>query len=217
MFHTDRKLDRRIQEVKNYRYRDVRELKEFAVREDEQGVVNPVAPVCFEGWDTIRVGDCWSGRDRYLWMHKEVEIPEEWRGRRVVGIFDFGKTGAGNNSGFEAMCYINEKPYQGVDINHMEVFFPEELCGKRFSLTFRLWSGLEGGGVPREQEHKIKRADLACLDEQTDDLYYLGSLILDTVGQLDNGDPVKYDLRTALDQASHCIDWSWAGRLFYWS
>ena len=69
----------------------------------------------------------------------------------MVGIFDFGKTGAGNNSGFEAMCYINEKPYQGVDINHMEVFFPEELCGKRFSLTFRLWSGLEGGGVPREQ------------------------------------------------------------------
>ena len=111
MFHTDRKLDRRIHEVKNYRYRDVRELKEFAIREDEQGVVNPVAPVCFEGWDTIRVGDCWSGRDRYLWMHKEVEIPEEWRGRRVVGIFDFGKTGAGNNSGFEAMCYINEKPY----------------------------------------------------------------------------------------------------------
>ena len=28
MFHTDRKLDRRIHEVKNYRYRDVRELKE---------------------------------------------------------------------------------------------------------------------------------------------------------------------------------------------
>lgn len=216
MFHTDRKLDRRIHEVKNYRYRDVRELKEFAVREDEQGVVNPEVPVCFEGWDTIRVGDCWSGRDRYLWMHKEVEIPEEWRGRRVVGIFDFGKTGAGNNSGFEAMCYINEKPYQGVDINHMEVFFPEELCGKRFRLTFRLWSGLEGGGVPREQEHKIKRADLACLDEQTDDLYYLGSLILDTVGQLDDGDPVKYDLRTALDQASHCIDWSYPGsEVFY--
>lgn len=211
MFHTDRKLDRRIGEVKEYRYRDIIPMKEFACCEDEQGVVNPEVPVNFQNWNTIKAGDCWSGRDRYLWMHKEVSIPKEWAGRRVVGIFDFGKTGAGNNSGFEAMCYINEKPYQGVDSNHMEVFFPEELCGSSFRLTFRLWSGLEGGGVPKVQEHRINRADLAWLDEKTDDLYYMGSLILDTINQLTDGDPVKYDLRIALDRACHCIDWSYPG------
>ena len=211
MFHTDRKLERRISEVKDYRYRDLIPMKEFAVCEDEQGVVNPEVPVSFEGWDTIKTGDLWSGRDRYLWIHKEVSIPAEWKGRRVVGIFDFGKTGAGNNSGFEAMCYINEKPYQGVDINHMEVFFPKELYGSTFRLTFRLWSGLEGGGAPREQEHRINRADLAWLDEKTDDFYYMGSLILDTISQLQDGDPLKYDLRTALDSACHCIDWSYPG------
>lgn len=211
MFLTDRKLDRRISEIKNYRYRDAQDLKEFAVCEDEQGVVNPTVPVDFEGWDKIHTGDCWSGRDRYLWMHKEIHIPEEWKGKRVVGIFDFGNTGAGNNSGFEAMCYINEKPYQGVDVNHKEVFFPEELYGKTFSLTFRLWSGLEGGGVPRSQEHKISQADLAWLDEKTDDFYYMGNLILDTVKNLEDGDPVKYDLRIALDKACHCIDWAYPG------
>ena len=211
MFHTDRKLDRRIQEVKEYRYRDIIPMKEFASCEDEQGVVNPEVPVDFRNWNTIKIGDCWSGRDRYLWMHKEVLIPKEWAGHRVVGIFDFGKTGAGNNSGFEAMCYINEKPYQGVDSNHMEVFFPEELYGSSFRLTFRLWSGLEGGGVPKEQEHRINRADMAWLDEKTDDLYYMGSLILDTVNQLADGNPVKYDLRIALDRSCHCIDWSYPG------
>lgn len=211
MFHTDRKLDRRIQEVKEYRYRDIIPMKEFASFEDEQGVVNPDVPVSFQNWNTIKVGDYWSGRDRYLWMHKVVSIPKEWAGHRVVGIFDFGKTGAGNNSGFEAMCYINEKPYQGVDSNHMEVFFPEELHGSSFRLTFRLWSGLEGGGVPKEQEHRINRADLAWLDEKTDDLYYMGSLILDTINQLEDGDPVKYDLRIALDSSCHCIDWSYPG------
>ena len=216
MFHTDRKLDRRIAEVKDYRYRDILPMKEFAVCEDEQGVVNPKVPTGHDNWDTIKVGDFWSGRDRYLWMYREVCIPKEWKGRRVVGIFDFGKTGAGNNSGFEAMCYINEKPYQGVDANHMEVFFPEELTGSAFRLTFRLWSGLEGGGVPKEQEHRIKRADLAWLDEKTDDFYYLGSLVLDTVNQLADGDPVKYDLRIALDGACHGIDWSYPGSgIFY--
>lgn len=216
MFLTDRKLDRRVTEAKNYRYRNALPMESFAVCEDEQGVVNPVVPTNFENWKTIQTGDCWSGRDRYLWLHKEVHIPEEWKGQRVVGVFDFGNTGAGNNSGFEAMCYINEKPYQGVDVNHKEVFFPEELYGTTFSLTFRLWSGLEGGGVPRVQEHKIAQADLACLDEKVDDFYYMGTLILDTIKNLEDGNPVKYDLRIALDEACHCIDWSYPGSdIFY--
>ena len=96
-------------------------------------------------------------------------------------------------------------------MNHKEVFFPEELYGTTFSLTFRLWSGLEGGGVPREQEHRINRADLACLDEQVDDFYYLGMLTLDTVQNLEDGNPIKYDLRNALDEACLLIDWSYPG------
>ena len=191
MFLTERKLDRRITEIREYCYREIRHLEEFAVCEDHQGVVNPEVPVEFEGWEKMRTGERWSGRDRYLWLHKEITIPESWKGKRAVGIFDFGNTGAGNNSGFEAMCYINEKPYQGVDVNHKEVFFPEELYGKPFRLTFRLWSGLEGGGVPRIQEHRINRADLGYLDEKADDFYYLSMLMLDTVQCLDEKDPVK--------------------------
>ena len=211
MFLTERKLDRRITEIREYSYREVTALEEFAAREDRQGVVNPEVPTEFEGWDTIHTKDRWSGRDRYLWLHKEITIPESWKGKRAVGIFDFGNTGAGNNSGFEAMCYINEKPYQGVDVNHKEVFFPEELYGKTFRLTFRLWSGLEGGGVPREQEHRINRADLAYLDEKVDDFYYMGMLVLDTVQNLSDTDPVKFELRNALDEACLLIDWAYPG------
>lgn len=216
MFHTDRKLDRRIQEIETYRYRDIIHIDEFAVCEDEQGIVNPAVPDQIENWDKIKTGDRWEGRDRYLWMQQKIYIPKEWKGRRALGIFDFGKTGAGNNSGFEAMCYINGKPYQGVDANHMEVFFPEELYGSDFQLTFRLWSGLEGGGKPSVQEHQIKRADLAWLDEKTDDLYYFGKMILDTIAQMEKGEPLKYELRAALDSACHCIDWSYPGSgVFY--
>lgn len=138
MFLKDRKLDRRISELKNYRYRDAQEIKCFAACEDEEKLVNPQVPVDYTGWTEMRVGDYWSGRDRYLWLHTELQIPESFRGKRAVGLFDFGKTGAGNNSGFEAMCYINEKPYQGVDLNHQEVFFHEADCEKPISLTFRL-------------------------------------------------------------------------------
>ncbi|MBS6196417.1 MAG: alpha-mannosidase [Clostridiales bacterium] len=211
MFLTDRKLQRRIDEVKNYRYREVIPMESFLVREDTQGVVNPEVPVNFEGWDTIQTGDRWSGRDKYLWMHREIHIPSQWKGKRVVGLFDFGNTGAGNNSGFEAMCYLNEKPFQGVDVNHQEVFFPEDCFGADTSLTFRLWSGLEGGGIPAPQEHQIRRADLAWLDEEVDDFYYLGEMIRQTIESLEDKDPVKFDLRNALDAACHCIDWAYPG------
>ncbi len=110
MFLTDRKLQRRMDEVKKYRYRGVTPIGEFLMCEDEQKLVNPRVPVNFDGWGRIAGGECWAGRDRYLWMHRDIRIPAEWAGRRAVGIFDFGNTGAGNNSGFESMCYLDEEP-----------------------------------------------------------------------------------------------------------
>ncbi len=208
---TDKKLERRISELREYRYRDVIHLETFAAREDTQGVVNPVLPESFEGWDTLRVGDTWKGRDLYLWMHREIPVPAQWKGKRILGIFDFGKTGGGNNSGFESMLYLNGEMYQGVDANHMEAFFDDKYCGTTLDVTFRLWSGLEGGGVPTVQEHRIARADLAWLDEQADDFYYLASMVWQTLQELSESDPLQHDLRRALDAACHCIDWSYPG------
>lgn len=210
MFLTDRKLERRISELEPYRYRDIIGLKSFAAAEDDQGVVNPALPA-FEECEVLETGDTWKGRDRYLWLHKDMYIPAEWKEKRVVGIFDYGNTGAGNNSGFESMLYINGSMYQGVDVNHKEVFFDDALCGTTADLTFRLWSGLEGGGAPKEQEHKIARADLAWLDEKVDDFYYTASMVWQTVKELDESCPEQHELRKALDGACHCIDWSVPG------
>ena len=216
MFLTDKKLERRIQELEQYRYRDIIPMKSFYIAEENQGVVNPELPAfpasgdghCDKAWDILETGDTWKGRDKYLWMYKEVEIPAEWEGKKVLGIFDFGNTGAGNNSGFESMLYVNGNMYQGVDVNHKEAFLDGSLCGASVKLAFRLWSGLEGGGVPKDQEHRIARADLAWLDEKADDFYYLASMALQTIEQLDGADPVQHELRKALDSACHCIDWS---------
>ncbi len=230
MFLTDRKLEQRISEAEQYRYRDVTPLKNFEAAEERQGVVNPKLPVFSAGhvsgdaefagaredWYTLETGDIWKGRDKYLWLHREVEIPAEWKGKKILGIFDFGNTGAGNNSGFESMLYVNGNMYQGVDVNHKEVFLDDSLCGTSVDLTFRLWSGLEGGGVPKEQEHRIARADLAWLDEKADDFYYLASMVWQTIKELDSSSPIQHMLRKSLDSACHCIDWSRPGsEMFY--
>ena len=211
MFLTERKAQRRIDEIKNYRYRDAIEIEYFLAKEDTKGVTNPEVPTDFTGFEPIHTGDTWTGRDRYLWLHKEIELPAQWKGKQVLGLFDFGKTGDGNNSGFESLLYLNKKTYQGVDSNHKEVFLSEELYGTTVDFTFRLWSGLEGGGVPRDQEHRIYQAQIAWLDEKVDDYYYLASMIYQTILVLKADDPIRYDLLKALDQSLKVIDWDYPG------
>lgn len=128
----------------------------------------------------------------------------------MVGLFDLGGTGGGNNSGFESLLYLNGSPYQGVDSNHQEVFF-SNLTGQPVDLHFQLWSGLEGGGVPRVQEHKFSRAALAWLDEPTDDLYFNARAILESVHILGSERAERTEMLRDLNRAFREIDWSYPG------
>ncbi|WP_150274439.1 alpha-mannosidase [Paenibacillus tepidiphilus] len=210
MFWTEEKLGARIAELEPYRYRDAVILEEWLGLEDKEGA-NGVYPPPLEGGAPYRVGDYWTGRNLYLWLQRAVEVPEQWRGRRIVGVFDFGRTGSGNNSGFESLLFLNGKPYQGVDSNHQEVFLEPDTAGTTVDFTFRLWSGLEGGGKPVLQEHRIKRAELACLDEAADNLYYTGRAVLGVSQSLAGSDPLKQELLMALDRAFRLLDWSRPG------
>lgn len=209
MFYTIDKLRNRIHELDDYRYRDKVELEYFNTKLNGDRDIAPNIPTEYDG--VIKTGETWKGRDLYLWMQKEVDIPSNWENKTVVGIFDFGETGAGNNSGFESLFYLNNKPYQGVDSNHKEVFLPKDINGTSVELIFRLWTGLEGGGIPREQEHRINRAQLAWLDEKIDDLFYNASVILETIGELDEYSPDKVHLTKILNNAFKLIDWSYPG------
>lgn len=209
MFYTIDKLRNRTHELEGFRYRDIIELEYFNTKLNGDRDINPEIPTEFDG--IIKTGETWKGRDLYLWMNKTVEIPSAWADKSVVGIFDFGETGAGNNSGFESLFYLNNKPYQGVDSNHKEVFFPKETPGTNLELLFRLWTGLEGGGVPREQEHRINRAQIAWLDEKVDDLFYNSMVILETIAELDEYSVDKVHLTKILNNAFKLIDWSYPG------
>lgn len=213
MFFAEEKLEKRIEELEGYRYREVRHIGKLLVKEEEGGVEipNPKVPDTFEDFHVESEGYFWSGWDKYLWLHAEAKIPEEWQGKDIVGLFDFGKTGGGNNSGFEAMLYMEGKPYQAVDSNHQEVFFGGGAAGKTIGLTFRLWSGMEGGGIPTAQEHRIQKAAVAWLDGEADDLYYLGKMMLETACQMPEGNPQKYQLLRALEKAFRLVDWAEPG------
>ena len=116
MFLTDRKLERRISEIEQYRYRDIIELKSFLAAEDNQGVVNPKLPT-FTECKTLEVGQTWKGRDKFLWLHKDIHIPSEWNGKKVICIFYFVNYEAVINSDFYFFILVNVKIIYGVVLN----------------------------------------------------------------------------------------------------
>lgn len=235
MFKTFEKIALRIQELAEYRYRDSLVIPSFQMQPDPEGLVGEGPPESGV-WDTVPLGTRWSGYDVYVWLKTEVEIPATWSGRRIVGRFHFGRTFIANIGGFESLLYLNGTPYQGVDTNHEEVFFPEAAAGQAYSLVFRLWSGLENNepllldnwsalgpkrkqmytkpelsGEHTVQEHTIGRAELCWLDEATDDLYYLSRAAIETVQLLAESDPTRQSLLSGLNRAFDRIDWSRPG------
>ncbi|WP_040209678.1 alpha-mannosidase [Neobacillus jeddahensis] len=210
MFWTIEKLEKRIEELNTYRYRDVQPVESFLAQQDEEGQVGQRPPED-DSWELMPIHSRWEGRDKYIWLKSTIMIPAQWENQKIVGVFDFGKTGGGHNSGFESLLYVNGKPYQGVDMNHQEVFFDGSLAGNEIELVFRLWSGLEGGGTPTIQEHQLKQAYMACLDESTDDLYFTAKASIETVKYLVETQPERQTLLSVLNKAFNLIDWSAPG------
>ena len=207
MFLTEEKFLRRVEELGKFRFTDAVSIAPMAAMAGnlETDEVYCAAPEEIAGGE-IAIGDEFVGRDRYLWARKTVTLPRHMDGREVYGMFDFGKTGGGHNSGFESLLYVDGQPYQGVDTNHNDVNF-EALAGKTVTLTFLLWTGLEGGGPKREFRHRIQQADIGYLHTATDRLYYLAKAVVETVRLLHGDDPTRCALCAAMDRALQRIDW----------
>lgn len=204
IFFLEKKLEARVDELLKYRYVAVQELDNWFIQEDETKQ-EKYPPDSLATKTLFNKNDVWRGRDTYLWIQKQVKLPNA---SNSLFYFDFGKTGGGGNSGFEALLFIDGQPYQGVDSNHKEVFVNESLAGKDVVVSLKLWSGLEGGGIPSVQQHVFKAASLQSLDIATDQLYYTGKMILKTIKQLNDRDAVKYQLEQLLDKCFKFIDYS---------
>jgi len=211
LFYTEEKLKQRIADLYRLRYREAQPIKSFAFLEDKEGAVGARPPALDESWGQISLGDRWQGWDKYAWLAAEIDVPADWKDRKVLLRLDLGRTGGGNNSGFESLLYLNGEPYQGVDSNHQEVFLPAELAGTRILVQIRLWSGLNGGGRPVEQEYQIRTAELCWLDQDADDFYYWGRAVLQTVAVLEQEKPERHDLLSALNRCYKLIDYAEPG------
>lgn len=219
MFLAVEKLTKRLEQLEKYRYHRHRSLPvaNYDFRIDEQAEVAAMPPADAV-WDRLSIGETWEGWDLTAWMRTSVVIPAAWAGETVVGLFDIGKTGGGNTFGFEALLYVNGVPYQGVDSNHQEVFFPQAWIGQRVEIMFKIWSGLYGWSNDKiPLKHTMTRSELTVLDPDADDLYYTGTAVLQAVTVLDENRWERQALLKALDRAFLLLDWRIPGSEAFYS
>lgn len=205
-FKHQERIHNLLEEIGENRYRNLVPIEEFDWYEDD-GVVGNRAP---KG-NSVKVGQGFrsKGYDKYNWLCTKISIPESFGDENVLGIFDFGvPMGTGNNSNFESLLYVNGKPYQGVDGNHKEVFFNLKETGRELELSFRIWSGLNGGGKPREMTMSIDRAEFGVLDTAADNFYYLAMAALETHELLDENNEYKSYILNQLVEAFRLVDFT---------
>ncbi|MFD0962049.1 alpha-mannosidase [Paenibacillus chungangensis] len=218
MFLTEEKLRKRIDELRRYRYDRTFSVPIGTYRfwEDKEADVGAMPPSDAE-WTDISIGDRWEGWDKTVWLQAESAVPAAWAGRRVVGLFDIGKSGGGNTTGFESLLYLNGQPYQGVDSNHQEVLLPQGLAGQKVSLLFKVWSGIYGwtnDKIPLVQQ--LKQSELTVVHEAADDLYFTAEAAYRTLLVLDKNSWERQQILNALDRAFLLLNWRKPGsEMFY--
>ncbi len=207
MFNLRSHFRQAVAELKKRRYSTVFCAAPFVSMEGtlEQDRHYHTLPEKIEG-PAFDLGQFFVGRDRYLWLEKEVVLPESKEGWEVGGLFDFGDSGPGNTYGFESWLYVDGQLYQGVDTNHQEILF-QGREGKPTRLTFLLWTGLEGGGAHRTFHHQCRQADIVYLNKKADELYFFAKAITETLERLPREDACCAVLSNALDRALKCISW----------
>ncbi len=207
IYNLDR-IEKQIKKFPELRYLDRQVITDFSTATDDGMITNPKPTISSRFTGSMKLHDYWKGRDTYLWLKFDYTIPQHWKGKTIVGKFDFGRTGMGYNSGFESLLYLNDIPYQGVDTNHEDVFIPTDEYGDCIEFKFRLWSGLEGGGEEKIQYYQIKTAFISLFSTDTDDYYHLMSHCISTARGLPSSVALKYKLEDCIVSSYNIVDFT---------
>lgn len=158
-------------------------------------------------WQAVTLGSEWSGRDTYYWLRFQVVVPELAERQKYVIHLDLGRTGGGGNSGFEGLVFIGGQPRQAVDSNHRDIYLDAQFAKQDLVFSVLMWTGLEGGGPQQIQHYRLQQVAAGVLDERIRDCYRYLKLINETILELSDDEPLKYDYQRLLDGALRQFDW----------
>jgi alpha-mannosidase len=115
---------------------------------------------------------------------------------------------SGDFSHPEALIYIDGQPFAACDRHHQEIILREKWCdGREHTLALHGWTGI-GGSTMGDATKKLqmKTCEIVQIDQPTRDFIALTRVALGIADHLEEKDPARHHLYTALDEAFKLLD-----------
>ncbi len=158
-------------------------------------------------WQEIYPNEYWGSWMQNFVLRTKFAVPEYMDSTQPVALYlPLGE--AGDFSHPEALAYIDGVPYAACDRHHQELLLkPEWLDGTEHTLALHGWTGL-GGFADGQAFTKLymRQCAVVQIHQPTRDFIILSRISLETAQNLDENNPVRYGLLSALDEAFIALD-----------
>ncbi|MDQ0972536.1 alpha-mannosidase [Neobacillus niacini] len=205
MYFTVEKIENYLREIKNYIYKETKDIPAFRYKEWEFGDEDKHAfkpDFDDQSWANFKIGDFWGGYDKSAWFRTTVTIPKEWKKERLVLHFLVGPRDGGGSTA-ETLLYVNGTPIQGIDIWHEEAWLPQEfLQNDEIHISLKAWSGV----LNPPDRRRFKVARLARVDVTTEKFFYLAHTLINTVKVLEENDFRRTKMLKLLNESILKVD-----------
>jgi alpha-mannosidase len=213
MYHrtrwTPEKIGQRLTLIAPLVYRKRKSLPSFRYRELADALVPPPVgqDVDDSKWSWVDANEYWGSWMQDFILRTTFTIPESWDPSLPVALYlPLGETGDFSHP--EAAVYIDGQPYAACDRHHQEILLdPKWADGQPHTLAIHGWTGL-GGAASGDMFTKLymHQCALVQIDQPTRDLVILTRVTLETAQNLDENNPARHGLLTALNDAFTTLD-----------
>ena len=150
--------------------------------------------------------DTWAGPDEHYWFRTELTVPESFDGKPLWLYFCTDRVywDAVNP---QFLLFLNEKPIQGVDINHREVLVTRcAKAGETYRLDLQAYTGRDTHEHVGEDFNLELKAAFMERNPEIDRLYYNLTIPNEIVGWLEKDNMSRIALEKALNETINLID-----------
>jgi len=206
---TSKKIHQRLSLVENLVYRQRQPISTFRYKELDSALDAPHIDVDVDDgdWDVILPNEYWGLPRVNFVLRARFTIPHEWLAALPIALhLPLGISGDFSHP--EALAYIDGIPYASADRHHQEIILPEKWRdGLSHTLALHGWTGIGGSTVgDATKKLQMKTCEVVQIDQPTRDFIALARVSLGIADHLDENNPARHHLYTALDEAFKTLD-----------
>lgn len=206
---TSRKIAARLGEIEALAYRQRQVIPSFRFLELESSLVLPPVErdVTDSSWIEIPPDTYWGLPRTNFVLRTRFSVPDDWPATDPIALYlPIGISGDFSHP--ETLVYIDGSPYAACDRHHQEIILPEKWCdGGEHILALHGWTGIGGSTVgDATKKLQMKTCEVVQINQPTRDFIALARVALSIADHLDENNPSRHHLYTALDEAFKLLD-----------